>query len=70
MIDRGCTFFVVTSGKPRRRSKRIWWPKTLRVPVPVRSPSRRRVEDALEEIEVCLHRLKLTPAHTLSRLRP
>ena len=36
--DRVCTFFVVTSGKPAARSKRIWWPKTLRVPVPVRSP--------------------------------
>ena len=32
-----CTFFVVTSGKPSFRSKRIWWPNTLRVPVPVRS---------------------------------
>src|SRR5262245_40436887 len=31
------TFLVVTSGKPSRRSKRIWWPNTLRVPVPVRS---------------------------------
>src|SRR5687768_9174187 len=36
-MDFRCTFFVVTSGKPSFRSKRIWWPKTLRVPVPVRS---------------------------------
>src|SRR5215213_1190644 len=36
--DRVCTFLVVTSGKPAARSKRIWCPKTLRVPVPVRSP--------------------------------
>ena len=28
---------VVTSGKPSFRSKRIWWPNTLVVPVPVRS---------------------------------
>ena len=35
--ERVCTFFVVTSGKPSVRSNRIWWPKTLRVPVPVRS---------------------------------
>ena len=37
MIDLRCTFLVVTSGKPSARSKRIWWPNTLRVPVPVRS---------------------------------
>ena len=37
MIERRCTFLVVTSGKPSRRSKRIWWPNTLFVPVPVRS---------------------------------
>ena len=37
MMDFKCTFFVVTSGKPWRKSKRIWWPNTLRVPVPVRS---------------------------------
>ena len=36
--DLKCTFFVVTSGNPSDRSKRIWWPKTLTVPVPVRSP--------------------------------
>src|SRR5262249_37147600 len=30
-------FLVVTSGKPPERSKRIWYPKTLVVPVPVRS---------------------------------
>src|SRR5690606_29565905 len=35
--DRVCTFFVVTRGKPAARSKRAWWPKTLSVPVPVRS---------------------------------
>src|SRR4051812_13295106 len=35
--DRVWTFFVVTSGKPADRSKRIWWPKTESVPVPVRS---------------------------------
>ena len=34
---------VVTSGKPSARSKRIWWPKTLRVPVPVRSVLARAV---------------------------
>ena len=51
-----CTFFVVTSGKPAARSKRIWCPKTLSVPVPVRSPfSRPLVEHALEEIEVLPH---------------
>ena len=32
------TFLVVSNGNPSPRSKRIWWPKTLRVPVPVRSP--------------------------------
>src|SRR5688572_23183623 len=37
MIDFKCTFLVVTSGKPSLRSKRIWWPNTLLVPVPVRS---------------------------------
>src|SRR5207342_2417620 len=36
-IERRCSFFVVTSGKPSRRSKRICQPNTLRVPVPVRS---------------------------------
>src|SRR5689334_6581090 len=36
--DRVWIFFVVTSGKPAARSKRIWCPKTDRVPVPVRSP--------------------------------
>jgi hypothetical protein len=35
--DRTCTFFVVNNGNPADRSNRIWWPKTLRVPVPVRS---------------------------------
>ena len=38
MMERRCTFLVVTSGKPSDRSKRIWWPNTLFVPVPVRSP--------------------------------
>src|SRR5690606_1165656 len=37
-IERRCSFLVVTSGKPSRRSKRICQPNTLRVPVPVRSP--------------------------------
>ena len=31
------SFLVVTSGKPAERSNRSWCPKTLRVPVPVRS---------------------------------
>src|SRR4051812_2330139 len=35
--ERVCTFLVVTSGKPAVRSKGIWCPNTLRVPVPVRS---------------------------------
>jgi hypothetical protein len=35
--DRVWIFFVVTSGKPSARLNRIWWPKTLSVPVPVRS---------------------------------
>ena len=35
--DLKCTFFVVTSGKPSARSKRIWYPNVLTVPVPVRS---------------------------------
>src|SRR5690606_26308650 len=30
-------FLVVTIGKPSARSKRICWPNTLQVPVPVRS---------------------------------
>jgi hypothetical protein len=37
MMDLRCTFLVVTSGKPACKSKRIWWPNTERVPVPVRS---------------------------------
>ena len=37
MIDFRCSFLVVTSGKPPARSKRIWWPNTDSVPVPVRS---------------------------------
>jgi hypothetical protein len=37
VIERRCSFFVVRTGKPSARSNRIWWPKTLSVPVPVRS---------------------------------
>lgn len=37
-MDLRCSFLVVRRGKPSARSKRIWRPKTLRVPVPVRSP--------------------------------
>src|SRR5262244_1776603 len=37
MIDLRWSFLVVTSGKPSARSKRIWWPNTDSVPVPVRS---------------------------------
>src|SRR5262249_30511186 len=37
MIDLTCSFLVVTRGKPSARSKRIWWPNTDSVPVPVRS---------------------------------
>lgn len=36
-MDLRCNFLVVTMGKPSLRSKRIWYPKTLSVPVPVRS---------------------------------
>src|SRR5437667_68080 len=36
-MDFKCSFLVVTSGKPSSRSKRIWYPKQLVVPVPVRS---------------------------------
>src|SRR5690606_25660473 len=36
-IERRCSFFVVTNGKPSFKLKRIWYPNTLRVPVPVRS---------------------------------
>src|SRR5262249_14646396 len=36
-IDLRCSFLVVVSGKPSARSKRIWWPNTDSVPVPVRS---------------------------------
>ncbi|MCY1377221.1 hypothetical protein D9M69_647790 [compost metagenome] len=39
-IDRVCSFFVVSSGKPLDKSKRIWRPNTPRVPVPVRSSRR------------------------------
>lgn len=38
MIDFRWSFFVVSSGKPSARLKRIWYPNTLFVPVPVRSP--------------------------------
>src|SRR4051812_11866199 len=37
MMDLRWTFFVVTSGKPAPRSKRICQPKVDSVPVPVRS---------------------------------
>ena len=38
------------------RSKRIWYPKTLRVPVPVRSPlSTPWCQDVVQEIEVLPH---------------
>src|SRR5208282_4186506 len=37
MMDLTCSFLVVSSGKPAVRSKRIWWPKIERVPIPVRS---------------------------------
>src|SRR5690606_10156996 len=37
MMERRWHFLVVTRGKPSARSKRIWWPNTLQVPVPVRS---------------------------------
>jgi len=37
MMDFRWHFLVVTRGNPSDKSKRIWWPKTLRVPVPVRS---------------------------------
>jgi leucyl aminopeptidase len=37
MIERVCSFLVVSSGKPSARSKRICQPKTDSVPVPVRS---------------------------------
>src|SRR6266478_6264442 len=36
-MDLTCSFLVVTRGNPCSRSKRIWWPKTESVPVPVRS---------------------------------
>ena len=38
IIERRCTFFVVTSGNPLDKSKRIWCPKIEVVPVPVLSP--------------------------------
>src|SRR5208282_559677 len=37
MMDFTCSFLVVSSGNPALRSKRIWWPKIERVPIPVRS---------------------------------
>ena len=56
MMDLTCSFFVVSSGKPWRRSKRIWWPKTDNVPVPVRSSfARAIIQDALEQIKVLQH---------------
>src|SRR5579875_710685 len=45
MIDFTCSFLVVSRGKPATSANRIWWPKTDKVPTPVRSflttPSRR-----------------------------
>ena len=38
MIDLRWTFLVVSSGNPSARLNRIWYPNTLVVPVPVRSP--------------------------------
>ena len=56
MIDFRCTFLVVTSGKPSARSKRIWWPKIERVPVPVRSVFSTPVSrTSLQQIEILLH---------------
>ena len=37
MIAFSGSFLVVSIGKPAARSKRIWWPNTDSVPVPVRS---------------------------------
>ena len=51
--DGKCTFFVVTSGKPSPRSKRIWYPNVLTVPVPVRSAfGTPRGEDVADEVLV------------------
>ena len=55
-IERRCTFLVVTSGKPAARSKRICWPNSDSVPVPVRSSLRTpAVADAAHELQVLLH---------------
>ena len=55
MIERRCSFLVVTSGKPAERSKRIWCPNTLSVPVPVRSSLRARVAHQSHHVQVLLH---------------
>ena len=57
MIDLRCSFLVVSSGKPSRRSKRACAPKTESVPVPVRSAFGFPVfEDEPEEIVIFAHR--------------
>ena len=62
MMDLRCSFLVVTSGKPSSSAKRIWWPKTLSVPVPVRVVLARAVaQHAVQEIEILLHG-RLPPA--------
>ena len=64
MIERRCSFLVVSSGNPSARSNRIWWPNTLSVPVPVRSDfSTPVVEDLVEEVEVLPHGPHATPGH-------
>ena len=56
MIDFRCSFLVVTRGKPAPRSKRIWWPNTLSVPVPVRSVLRDPLRaHPAHQVEVLLH---------------
>jgi hypothetical protein len=62
MIERRCSFLVVRTGKPSARSKRIWWPKTLIVPVPVRSDLVDPVgQDVVEQVEVLAHGGTLAP---------
>ena len=56
MIERKCSFLVVSSGKPSARSKRICAPNQDSVPVPVRSCcSTPAVEDQLHEVEILAH---------------
>ena len=58
---------VVSSGKPSARSKRIWWPKTERVPVPVRSVfADAVVEDVAHQVEILAHRVILRGAECRS----